>query len=234
MHMSQKVDNWPYLVLLHSDCLCLPGWFLDCHILDITQSGGWIRPADPAASRSHVTRLQYSDHSSDQTGSVHPAHSQNIWLGLERQWAHIVIYPDHTIQTWLTEAAGHLSTDTKGQYGSIPTCLLHSRQERTFWPFVAYHAYWADRRNEKGTVTSTYLPVSLRFSCELEGGCVDLHVGGLCNALAISGILTITVLIPFPLPSTWKREEQKLLVMGKTILRNCSMYHVYGSAFPSQ
>ena len=29
-----------------------------------------------------------------------------------------------------------------------------------------------------------------------------LHAAGLCNALAISTILTITVLIPFPLPST--------------------------------
>lgn len=29
-----------------------------------------------------------------------------------------------------------------------------------------------------------------------------LHAGGLCKALAISTILTITVLIPFPLPST--------------------------------
>lgn len=31
---------------------------------------------------------------------------------------------------------------------------------------------------------------------------LDLHVGGLDNALAISGIFTITVLIPFPFPST--------------------------------
>lgn len=37
-----------------------------------------------------------------------------------------------------------------------------------------------------------------------------LHAGGLCNALAISTILTITVLIPFPLPSTWKFRDIKM------------------------
>ena len=32
--------------------------------------------------------------------------------------------------------------------------------------------------------------------------CFYLHVGGLDKALAISGMLTITVFIPFPFPST--------------------------------
>ena len=34
---------------------------------------------------------------------------------------------------------------------------------------------------------------------------LNLHVGGLDNALAISGMFTITVLIPFPFPSTWNK-----------------------------
>lgn len=53
-----------------------------------------------------------------------------------------------------------------------------------------------------GTVSKDTKPSTARNVTESHNYVTNSHVGGLERALATSTILTITVLIPLPLPST--------------------------------